>query len=46
MVGPDMARLAHNVFFLNTGSAGAVSRAHFSGRLLTPGTLAFLKSAR
>jgi hypothetical protein len=43
MAGFDMARLAHSFFVTHTGGAGAVARAlpH-----LTPGTLAFLISAR
>ena len=46
MVGPDMARLASIVSFIHTGIAGAMSRADFNRLLVTPGTLAFLKSAR
>jgi hypothetical protein len=41
-----MARLPDIVVSLHTGIVGAVSRADFSRLLLTPGTLAFLQSAR
>jgi hypothetical protein len=41
-----MARLPNISFSTNTGIAGAMSRADFLRLLLTPGTLAFLKSAR
>jgi hypothetical protein len=46
MVGLNMARLAYIVLSIHTGNAGAMSRADFPRLLLTPGTLAFLKSAR
>jgi hypothetical protein len=46
MVGRNMARLIDIVVSLHTGIAGAVARADFSRLLLTPGTLAFLTSAR
>jgi hypothetical protein len=47
MVVIDMARLTDIFVFPHTGSAGAAaSRAFVTPRLLTPGTLAFLPSAR
>jgi hypothetical protein len=46
MVGRNMARLIDIVLSIHTGIAGAVSRADFPRLLLTPGTLAFLQSAR
>jgi hypothetical protein len=41
-----MARLPNISCTTNIGIAGAMSRADFTLLLLTPGTLAFLKSAR
>jgi hypothetical protein len=46
MVGRNMARLIDIVLSIHTGIAGAVARADFPRLLLTPGTLAFLQSAR
>jgi hypothetical protein len=47
MVGLNMARLADLFVFTHTGNvAGALARAIFGRRLLTPGTLAFLPFAR
>jgi hypothetical protein len=46
MVSIDMARL-NNIFVrTHTGDSGAAARALPSRLLLTPGTLAFLSSAR
>jgi hypothetical protein len=41
-----MARLADIFVFMHTGNSGAAARALVTRRLLTPGTLAFLPSAR
>ena len=41
-----MARLVDIFVFTHTGNAGAAARALVAPRLLTPGTLAFLPSAR
>jgi hypothetical protein len=41
-----MARLTHIFVLTHTGGAGAAARALGSRLLLTPGTLAFLSSAR
>jgi hypothetical protein len=46
MVGLDMARLVDIFVFMHAGNAGAATRAYVSRPLLTPGTLAFLSSAR
>lgn len=41
-----MARLVDLFAFMHTGNAGAAARAFVSRLHLTPGTLAFLPSAR
>jgi hypothetical protein len=46
MVGIDMARLNDILVLTHTGGAGAAARALATRILLTPGTLAFLSSAR
>jgi hypothetical protein len=46
MVGLDMARLIDIFAFMHTGNACGATRARVSRLLLTPGTLAFLSSAR
>lgn len=46
MVGFDMARLLDILVITSAGRAGAAARAFVTRPLLTPGTLAFLSSAR
>jgi hypothetical protein len=46
MVGLDMARLIHMFAFMHVGIAGAATRVLVTRNLITPGTLAFLSSAR